>query len=179
MRRARRHIQRLHAPTASPPPHRSHFHIPPDKPAGRPRPAQRPCAALRQARPSPQMLFFNADTGKAFTMVRAGLAFTTHIFPKISLLPAFVAGFTRVFTMHSPGIVNLPAVFNCFAATPPRLLITFMHSDFFSSVSEARASAKAPLVMGFAPDFIAFIAFIGAMVANLTGKRKPKERRRT
>ena len=120
------------------------------------------------------MLFFRAATGKAFTMVRAGLAFTTHIFPKISFLPAFVAGFTRVFTMHSPEIVNLPAFFSCVAATPPKLLITFMHSDLFSSVSEAKASAKPPLVMGFAPDFI---AFIGAMAAQRVSKeaREAKE----
>merc|ERR1719321_1761077 len=105
------------------------------------------------------MLFFRADTGKALTMVFAGFAFTTHIFPKISFLPAFVAGFRRVFTMHSPGIVSLPAFFNCAVATPPKLLITFMHSDFFSSVSEAKA---------FAPDFI---AFMGAMAAKLAGKK--------
>merc|ERR1719391_265603 len=118
--------------------------------------------------PLPQTLFFRADTGKAFTMVLAGFAFTITTFPKTSRLPAFVAGFNRVFTMQSPGNTNLPAFFTSFVATPARLLITFMHSDFFSSVSEAKASAKPPLVMGFAPDFI---AFIGAMVAGRKTRR--------
>jgi len=35
--------------------------------------------------------FFRAATGKAFTIVRAGLAFTITVFPKTSLLPAFVS----------------------------------------------------------------------------------------
>merc|ERR1719391_1493437 len=138
---------------------------------GHPRAARSYLPADVRARPCPQMLFFSADTGKAFTMVLAGFAFTITPFPKTSRLPAFVAGFSRVFTMHSPGSTNLPAFFTSFVATPARLLITFMHSDFFSSVSEAKASAKPPLVMGFAPDFIAFIAFIGAMVARRKTRR--------
>merc|ERR1712190_479443 len=54
------------------------------------------------------MLSFKAFTGKAFTTLRAGLAFTTHILPKISRLPAFVAGFVRVLILHRPGRVNTP-----------------------------------------------------------------------
>merc|ERR1739847_18046 len=40
-----------------------------------------------------QMLFLRAATQYAFTTVFAGLALTTHILPKISRLPAFVASF--------------------------------------------------------------------------------------
>ena len=57
------------------------------------------------------MDFLIAATGYAFTMVLAGLAFTITSFPKTSLLPAFVAGFTRVFSMATPGMTNLPVFF--------------------------------------------------------------------
>merc|ERR1719476_337089 len=52
----------------------------------------------------------------AFTTVFAGFALTTHILPKISLLPAFVAGLTRVLTMATPGMVNFPVFFTSLAA---------------------------------------------------------------
>merc|ERR1712187_33218 len=45
-----------------------------------------------------QMLFFG------------GFAFTTIILPKISLLPAFVAGFIRVFSLNKPGIEKVPVL---------------------------------------------------------------------
>merc|ERR1719249_275025 len=94
-------------------------------------------------------------------------------FPKTSLLPAFVAGFRRVFTMHRPGNTNFPAFFTCCAPTSPKLVSTFMQSDFFNSVCAANASASPPLVKAFAPDFfMAFIAFIGAMaIAEQLGRR--------
>merc|ERR1739836_273684 len=78
-----------------------------------------------------QNAFFNAATANAFTTVFAGFALTTTSFPKISRLPARVAGFLRVFTMHTPGIVNLAAFLSSVVAIPPRLAITFEHSDFF------------------------------------------------
>merc|ERR1711977_214213 len=109
----------------------------------------------------PQKLLFNAATGNAFTTVLAGLAFTIITCPKHSLLPALVAGFTRVLMRHKPGMVNNPALFTCSAPMPARLLTIFMHSDFLISVSVASASARPPLVMGFFPPaFIAFMAFM-------------------
>merc|ERR1712187_175733 len=57
-----------------------------------------------------QMLFFRADNGKALTIFFAGFAFTTIILPKISLLPAFVAGFIRVFSLNKPGIEKVPVL---------------------------------------------------------------------
>merc|ERR1712025_384153 len=66
-----------------------------------------------------QIAFLSAETTKAFTTVLAGRAFTTTSLPNIMRLPAFVAGFTRVLTMHTPGTTNLPAFFTCVWATPP------------------------------------------------------------
>ena len=57
---------------------------------------------MREARAQPQTLFFKAATGNALTMVRAGLAFTVCILPKISFWQAFVAGFTRVLILQRP-----------------------------------------------------------------------------
>merc|ERR1719230_969779 len=114
----------------------------------------------------PQTLSFKALTAKAFTTVLAGLALTTHILPKISFLPALVAGFRRVLTITNPGIVNFPALFNCSAAMVARPS-THAAACFLSiSADAASASAKAPLVMtgpAFIP-FIAFIAFMGAIL---------------
>merc|ERR1712032_237682 len=76
--------------------------------------------------------FFSAATAKALTMVLAGLAMT--IFPKISLLPALVAGFMRVLIMHKPGIVHFPAFFTSEVATLASVSRTLVTCDFFSSV---------------------------------------------
>merc|ERR1712054_88098 len=64
---------------------------------------------------TPQMAFFNAAAGKAFTIFLAGFALTTTTFPKTSLFPAFVAGFMRVLILHSPGTVKMPLLFTSFA----------------------------------------------------------------
>merc|ERR1719453_1159669 len=96
--------------------------------------------------------------GNAFTTVFAGFAFTTTVLPNISRLPAFVAGFTRVLIMHTPGTMNLP-FFTSAAATEARLFKTFMQSDFLTSVSAASASAMPPLVMLFTAAF-----FVGAIL---------------
>merc|ERR1711948_190624 len=55
---------------------------------------------------SAQTLSLRAFTGYAFTIFRAGLAFTITILPKTSRLPAFVAGFVRVLILHKPGTVK-------------------------------------------------------------------------
>merc|ERR1719291_1487395 len=90
----------------------------------------------------------------------------------MSRLPAFVAGFLRVFTMTKPGMTNFPAFFTCFAPMLARASRTLEQSDFFNSVSAARASAIPPLdrertaaFMAFI-DFMAFIAFIGSAASS-------------
>merc|ERR1712107_435074 len=55
-----------------------------------------------------QMDFLSAAVQNAFTTVFAGFAFTTTVFPNISLLPA-LAGFRRVLIMQRPGMTKLPA----------------------------------------------------------------------
>merc|ERR550525_1925478 len=119
------------------------------------------CPCSSTAGSSFQNCFFKIETGKALTTGLAGLALTMTTLPKTSLLPAFVAGFKRVLTMHKPGTTNFPARFTSFAAISARLLIAFVHSDFLISVASESAWARAPLVMGFKP---AFIAFMGAMI---------------
>merc|ERR1719442_265503 len=86
----------------------------------------------------------------------------------MSRLPALVAGFLRVLIMTKPGMTNFPALFTCFAPRLARASRILEHSDFFSSVSAARASAIPPLdreraaaFMAFI-DFMAFIALMGA-----------------
>merc|ERR1719499_2598929 len=77
----------------------------------------------------------------------AGFAFTTTTLPNISRLPALVAGFTRVLTMHRPGTVNLPTFFTWPVATPAKLSKTLETAVFFISHSSAMACAIAPLDM--------------------------------
>merc|ERR1712141_587218 len=93
-----------------------------------------------------QMLRFKAATGKAFTIVLAGFAFTICILPKISCLPALVAGLTRVLILHRPGRVKTPAFFTSAVATVARVPRSLAHCDFFTSVAVANASASAPFV---------------------------------
>merc|ERR1712025_211507 len=91
-----------------------------------------------------QIAFLSAATGNAFTTVLAGLALTTASLPNIMRLPAFVAGFTRVFTVHTPGTTNFPAFFTCAWATSAKTPRIFEHSDFLRPDSVASASAMAP-----------------------------------
>merc|ERR1719436_1488431 len=106
-----------------------------------------------------QMLSLRALTGKAFTILRAGLAFTMTTLPKTSRSPAFVAGFVLVFSLHRPGSVKTPAFTTSAAANSAKLLIIFAQTDFLSSHDVAKESAIAPFVMLFA----VFMAFMGAM----------------
>merc|ERR1719167_385191 len=117
-----------------------------------------------EPRRRPQTDLFSAAAAKAFTMVLAGFALTMTILPKISRLPAFVAGFTRVFTMHTPGTLHFPTFFTSLPTRPARLSRTFDTSFLFSSVSSARVWAITPFVMALPP--FAFIAFIGAMAGS-------------
>merc|ERR1719277_1287647 len=70
--------------------------------------------------------------------------------------------------MHSPGMVTLPALFTCFAATAAKLSMTAVTSFLFNSVAVAMASERPPLDSALPDAFIAFIAFIalGAIFAR-------------
>merc|ERR1719454_1040475 len=109
-----------------------------------------------------QMLAFRAATGNAFTIFLAGFALTLTILPKISLLPAFVAGLVRIFNLHKPGIVNTPDFFTFAVAISARVSRAFAACAFLSSQAAANASAIPPLGMTLAPAFVAF--FIGAIL---------------
>ena len=56
---------------------------------------------------STQMLAFKAATGNALTIFFAGLALTMHILPKISSLPALVAGFARILRRQRLGMATV------------------------------------------------------------------------
>merc|ERR1719412_1435190 len=101
-----------------------------------------------------QNSLFRAATGKALTIVRAGLALTTHILPKISFLPALVAGFFLVLILQRPGRVKTPDFFTSAVATSAMLAKALTTSFFFISHEVATASAKPPFVM--TAPFIAF-----------------------
>merc|ERR1711972_914293 len=107
-----------------------------------------------------QTLFFRAAAGKAFTIFRAGFAFTITTLPKTSLLPAFVAGFVRVFNLHKPGREKRPVLPTSFVAISAKLSMNFEHTDFLSSHDVASASAMAPLVIGLPAVFIVFMGAI-------------------
>merc|ERR550532_2001008 len=119
----------------------------------------------RKHRRGPQNCLFSAAAGNAFTTVLAGFAFTMTTLPNTSFLPALVAGLRRVLIMHSPGTTNLPTPFTCAVAISARFSTTLLQSFFFISHSPAKASVRAPFVMGFAP---AFIAFMGAIFQSWT-----------
>merc|ERR1711924_573841 len=77
------------------------------------------------------------------------------------LTPAFVAGFTRVLIRHKPGIAKTPVFFTSLVAIVTKLLITCEQVLALKPCSVAMVFNKAPLLMAFAPDFIAFIDFMG------------------
>merc|ERR1712039_614930 len=102
---------------------------------------------MSNARVQSQTLFFKAETGKAFTTVLAGLAFTSHILPKISFLQALVAGLTRVLIMTRPGKVNLPVLVTSLVPISARLLMILAAAAVLISCSSAMAFAMALLVI--------------------------------
>merc|ERR1740121_2520007 len=105
-----------------------------------------------------QTLALRAATGKALTTFFAGLALTMTTLPKTSRLPALVAGFILVLILHKPGRVKMPVLTTSFVAISQRLPMSFAHTDFLSSLSVASASARAPLVMALAVDFMGAIS---------------------
>merc|ERR1719498_1143919 len=102
------------------------------------------------------MLFFKAETGKAFTTVLAGCAFTMTSLPKAILFPAFLAGFCLVLIMQTPGMTNFPADFTSLVAMAAKLSMSLEQAVFFISNSSARAPAMAPLVMALPVVFMVF-----------------------
>merc|ERR1719188_1359718 len=107
---------------------------------------------------SPQTLALSAAAGNALTILRAGLAFTTHSFPKISFFPALVAGFTLTLNLQRPGIEKSPVLVTSVVAMLTRLSIALLHTFFFSSHAAAIFSAIAPLVIA-----LGAFAFMGAI----------------
>merc|ERR1712186_166803 len=114
-----------------------------------------------------QMLFFNAATGYALTICLAGLALTTTTLPKISLLPALVAGFVRIYNRAKPGTAKTPVFFTSFAATLARVLSNLEATFCFNSHPLANAFASAPFVIAFAPVFLAAFIGTGNMVQDV------------
>merc|ERR550537_1992863 len=91
------------------------------------------------------------------------------------LLPAFVAGFTRVLMRQRPGIMKIRFFFTSPVAMVTRLSMMPAHCLAFNpcSLPSARAADKAPFVIALAP-FIAFMAFIFfiTMVATKDNQRE-------
>merc|ERR1719181_1213077 len=130
-----------------------------------------------------QICFFSADAGKAFTTVFAGFAATLTSLPNITLVPAFVAGFTRVLMRKRFGTVKIPFFFTSAAAMATKESSTSRHTFGFSSCSAAMVAVKSPFVMalpllrafiafGAFIAFIAFMAFMGAIVLKEGDKAK-------
>merc|ERR1719262_30876 len=145
-------------------------------PMDRGRQRHAPERVFHRGRPQTQTSLFKAAVAKAFTTVVAGLAFTITSLPKISLLPALVAGFKRVLIRHTPGRTNFPACLTCAVATLARLPSTFDTSDLFSSVSSASACAKALFVIALPVGLPPFIAFMGAMSGSSKGAAEMEAR---
>merc|ERR1712070_1084929 len=78
-----------------------------------------------------------AATGKAFTMVLAGLAFTLISWPKAILLPALVAGFLRVLILQRLGIVKILVFFTSVVARVAKLSRSPEHTFVLSSCCSA------------------------------------------
>merc|ERR1712216_26269 len=112
-----------------------------------------------------QICALSAATGKAFTIVLAGFAFTFISWPKAILTPALVAGFTRVLILQRPGIVKIPVFFTSVVASTTKLSRRPAHAFVFISCFSASVLTRAPLVMTLLPDFMAFIAFMVFMGA--------------
>merc|ERR1740121_2274445 len=118
---------------------------------------------MGEVRTQPQTLFFKAATGNAFTMVRAGFAFTVCILPKISFWQAFVAGLTRVLILQRPGKVKTPLALTSLVARSANEAMILPATFCLSSNSSAMVLAMAPLVMALP---VPFMTFIGAMAIS-------------
>merc|ERR1711865_1320681 len=110
--------------------------------------------------PSAQICDLRAATANAFTTVLAALAFTLTSLPKMFLMPALVAGFTRVLILHKPGMVKMPAFFTSVVARAAKLSRISEHALVFISCLSANVLTMAPLDMALAPAFIDFMDFM-------------------
>merc|ERR1719169_182274 len=120
---------------------------------------------LEASTSSSQICAFRAATGKAFTTVLAGFAFTLISCPKAILFPALVAGFLRVLILQRLGIVKIPFFFTSVVARVAKLSRSPEQTLVFISCCSASVLIRAPLVMTL-PAF-AFIAFfMGAIVGG-------------
>merc|ERR1719382_33943 len=69
-------------------------------------------------------------------------------------------------------MVTFPALFTASVAMPPKLFSTFMHSDRFSSVCVAMASARTLFVITLPAAFMAFAFMaLGAIGSAKLGGR--------
>merc|ERR1711865_858261 len=123
---------------------------------------------MQQHLTASQICALSAATGKAFTTVLAGLAFTFISWPKAILSPALVAGFTRVLILQRPGIVKIPVFFTSAVARVAKLTRRPLHTFVFNSCFSAINFTRAPLVMALPPAFMAFafMVFMGAISAK-------------
>merc|ERR1719235_2077162 len=60
----------------------------------------------------------------------------------VRLTPAFLAGLTRVLSMHRPGMVNLPAFFTSVVASEAESSSTFETCAFFNPLLSAKVMTK-------------------------------------
>merc|ERR1719199_1068296 len=94
--------------------------------------------------------------------------------PNITLVPALVAGFTRVLILQRPGIVKMPFFFTSVVARVAKLPRSPDTAFVLSSCCSESCLMRLPFVMAlpaFAEAFIAFIVFIGAMVERMSDNR--------
>ena len=87
---------------------------------------------------------------------------TMTTLPKISLLPAFVAGLVRVFSRHKPGMENTPVFLHSFDAIVVSELSKLEHTFCLSSRPVDKALAMLPFVMARTAVFV--VAFMGLFV---------------
>merc|ERR1719238_730821 len=110
-----------------------------------------------------QKLSFKAFTGKIFTTLRAGLAFTVIILPKAIRLPALVAFLCLSTTRQMPGRTTFPLLFTAAVTTASMASTTFFTSRFTTPLEASKAAKVSDLVITLLDppfmDFIDFIAF--------------------
>merc|ERR1719433_879980 len=103
----------------------------------------------------------------------AGLALTMINLPNTSFLPALVAGFIRVFIMHSPGMVNLPVPLTSFVPTAVRLSNAALQSLGFRPVAVAMAFTIPDFDMA-AALFIPAAFIAGAISVEASYQQEPQ-----
>merc|ERR1719261_1183141 len=124
---------------------------------------------MRPHRAASQICALSVATGKAFTTVLAGFAFTFISWPKAIRTPALVAGFTRVLILQRPGMVKMPAFFTSAVARVAKLEMSPDITFVFISCCSASVLTRAPFVMALPLAFIAFWVFIDFMGAMVCG----------